>query len=76
MLLVLPSTPTTHKASAYLAELGVEHQVIAMPTTLNYANASEVAIYTTDTHHGDLAMVLTKAKFVVMRVFKTYVHAP
>jgi hypothetical protein len=76
MLLVLPSTPTTYKASEYLASLGVAHDVIAMPSSLNYANGADVAIYTTDTAHGDLAMVLTKAKFVVMRVFKAYTHTP
>ena len=73
MLIVLPSTPTTHKASAYLTDLGVAHTVISMPASLNYQNASDVAIYTTDTQHGDLAMALTKARFVVMRVFKDFV---
>jgi hypothetical protein len=75
MLIVLPSSPTTHKASEYLTSLGVTNSVIAMPVSLNYQNASDVAIYTTDTAHGDLAMVLTKARFVVMRVFKDYRQA-
>jgi hypothetical protein len=72
LLIVLPSTPTTYKASEFLTGLGVVHAIIPIPAELEYKNASDVGIYTTDTRHGDLPMVLTKARFVVMRVFKEY----
>jgi hypothetical protein len=73
MLIMLPSTPTTQQASLFLTAQGVVHQVIAVPASLQYQNASTVGIYTTDTAHGDLPMLLTKQRFVVMRVFKDYI---
>jgi hypothetical protein len=75
-LIVLPSTPTTEKASAYLTSLAIDHQVIPIPASLNYQTGSDVGIYVTATvyaSHGDVSMLLTKQRFVVMRVFKSFV---
>lgn len=71
MLIVLPSTPTTENASAFLTEQGIEHQVIPIPESLGYKTGSELGIYIPGANMS-VSMVLTKARFVVMRVFKEF----
>ncbi len=68
MLIVLPSTPTTEKASEYLSQQGIAHQVIPIPESLGYKTGADIAIYA----EQDLSMTLTKARFVVMRVFREF----
>jgi hypothetical protein len=73
MLIVLPSDPTTTLASQFLTTQGVDHTVVPIPTSLNYRNAANCALYLPEpVLHPDVPMQLTKAKFVVMRVFKGY----
>jgi hypothetical protein len=75
-LIVLPSTPTTEKASVYLQTQGIDHRVIPIPASLNYQTGSDVGIYVTASvyaSHGDVSMLLTLQRFVVMRVFKAFV---
>jgi hypothetical protein len=72
MLIVLPSTPTTEKASDYLNSIGLEHQLIPIPESLGYKTGSDLAIYTEAENQGSFAMELTKQRFVVMRVFKDF----
>ncbi|MGE0201459.1 MAG: hypothetical protein AB7P76_10880 [Candidatus Melainabacteria bacterium] len=76
MLIALPSSPATEKAAVFLAARGITHRVIPMPVELNYHNGADVAIYLApaDLPAGvDVAMLLTKEKFVVMRVFKSFI---
>jgi len=72
MLIVLPSTPTTEKASEYLSAQNVPHRVIPVPESLNYKTGSDTAIYIEGNHHEDVPMRLTKERFIVMRVFKDF----
>jgi hypothetical protein len=75
MLIVLPSTPTTEKASEFLKAKGFEHQLIPIPETLGYKTGSDLAIYTESPERNTMLSELTKERFVVMRVFKDY-HLP
>lgn len=72
MLIVLPSTPTTENASQWLHERHVPHQVIPIPESLGYKTGSDLAIYIEGNDHQGVPMELTKARFVVMRVFKDF----
>ena len=72
MLIILPSTPTTQKASDYLSTKQVPHQVIPVPESLGYKTGSDVAIYIESDDHTGIPMALTKERFVVMRVFKDF----
>ena len=74
-LIILPSTPATENASTYLTQQEVAHQVIMVPESLGYKTGSDLAIYlSTEVYasHGDIAMLLTRQRFVVMRVFKDF----
>jgi hypothetical protein len=76
VLIVLPSTPTTQRASAFLNEQRIAHQLIPLPASLNYQNGATQALYfPPPPPEVDIAMLLTRQRFVVMRVFKDYVHA-
>jgi hypothetical protein len=72
VLIVLPSTPTTENASQWLTEQGIAHQVIPIPESLGYKTGSDIAIYVDSAEHTDVPMALTKARFIVMRVFKDF----
>ena len=72
MLIVLPSTPTTEKASAYLAGKNIPHRVIPVPESLDYKTGSDIAIYIEGNDHADVPMQLTRERFIVMRVFKDF----
>ncbi|MBY0405711.1 MAG: hypothetical protein K2X66_17545 [Cyanobacteria bacterium] len=72
MLIVLPSTPATEKASDYLKEKGYEHQVIAMPESIDYKTGSDIGIYTESPDRNKMLIELTQQRFVVMRVFKEF----
>lgn len=72
MLIFLPSTPATEKASEYLKQTHVPHQVIAVPESLDYKTGSDSCIYIEGDDHTDVPMELTKQRFVVMRVFKDF----
>ncbi|HWU45102.1 MAG TPA: hypothetical protein VN132_16730, partial [Bdellovibrio sp.] len=72
MLIVLPSTPTTEKASQWLSERGVAHEVIEIPESLGYKTGSDIAIYIESNDQQGVPMELTKASFIVMRVFKDF----
>jgi hypothetical protein len=75
MLIVLPSTPTTEKASEFLNTIGIGHQLISIPESLGYKTGADLAIYSEDPRKGEIATELTKQRFVVMRVFKDF-HLP
>ena len=75
MLIVLPSTPTTQKASEFLKAQGYEHQLIPIPKDLGYKTDSDLALYTESPQANHMLTVLTQERFVVMRVFKEY-HLP
>ena len=75
MLVVLPSDPATDQASMLLTQLGIAHEVIVIPMSLNYKTGAERAIYSQDARKGEIATILTKHRLVVMRVFKAYVHS-
>ncbi len=72
MLIVLPSTPTTENASQWLTERDIPHQVISIPESLGYKTGSDVAIYVQGKDVTAVPTELTKARFVVMRVFKDF----
>lgn len=72
MLIVLPSTPTTENASQWLNERNIPHQLIPIPESLGYKTGSDVAIYIEGSNQQGVPMELTKARFVVMRVFKDF----
>lgn len=72
MLIILPSTPTTEKASEYLASKTVPHRLIPVPESLGYKTGSDLAIYIESDDHTGIPMELTKERFVVMRVFKDF----
>ncbi len=72
MLIVLPSTPTTENASHWLEERGIAHQVIPIPESLGYKTGSDIGIYIEGTDQTGVPMELTKARFIVMRVFKEF----
>lgn len=72
MLIVLPSRPTTEEASLWLQAAGVSHNVIVIPSRLGYRTASDIGICIAGDQHADVPMQLTKARFVVMRVFKRF----
>ncbi len=71
MLIVLPSTPTTENASTWLQERGIAHRVIPIPESLGYKTGSDIGLYVEGTD-VDVAMELTRARFIVMRVFKDF----
>ncbi len=72
MLIVLPSTPTTENASQWLSERNIAHEVIPIPESLNYKTGSDIALYIEGNDQQGVPMELTKAQFVVMRVFKDF----
>lgn len=72
MLIVLPSTPTTENASQWLNERSIPHQLITIPESLGYKTGSDLAIYIEGSDQQGVPMELTKARFVVMRVFKDF----
>lgn len=72
MLIVLPSTPTTENASQWLTERAIPHQVIPIPDSLGYKTGSDIGIYIEGRDHQGVPMELTKARFIVMRVFKDF----
>jgi hypothetical protein len=72
MLIVLPSTPTTEKASEYLTAQGYAHQVIPIPESLGYKTGSDLGIYTESPERDKMLTELTRERFVVMRVFKEF----
>ncbi len=73
MLIVLPSTPATEKASAYLTQEGFEHQLIPIPDSLGYRTGSDLGIYTVAEDRNKMLTELTQQRFVVMRVFKDFI---
>lgn len=72
MLIVLPSTPTTENASQWLNERNIAHQVIPIPESLGYKTGSDIGIYIEGNDQQGVPMELTKARFIVMRVFKDF----
>jgi hypothetical protein len=72
MLIVLPSTPTTENASQWLTERGVPHRLIPIPESLGYKTGSDIAIFVEGTDVTGVPAELTKARFIVMRVFKAF----
>jgi hypothetical protein len=72
MLIVLPSTPTTENASKWLTERGIPHEVINIPDSLNYKTGSDIALYIEGNDQQGVPMDLTRAHFIVMRVFKDF----
>ena len=72
MLIILPSTPTTEKASQWLSERGISHRLISIPESLGYKTGSDMAIYVEGNDASDVPADLTRARFVVMRVFKNF----
>ncbi len=72
MLIVLPTTPMTQNASQYLAGENISHQVIDIPESLGYKTGSDIAIYLDSDDVMDVPMKLSRAHFIVMRVFKEF----
>lgn len=72
MLIVLPSAPTTEKAAQWLHEQGIEHEIIGIPESLGYRTGSDIALYIRGDDCQGVPMMLTRARFVVMRVFKDF----
>jgi hypothetical protein len=76
MLIILPSTPTTENASRWLEERGVPHRLIPIPESLGYRTGADIAIYVPGNDASDVPAALTRARFVVMRVFKDFQPEP
>ena len=79
MLIVLPSPGDTRKASAWLTEQAIAHEIIAIPDSLNYRTGSDIALVLTATNKDDnmdVPMKLSRERFVVMRVFRDFDWPP
>ncbi len=76
MLIVLPSDGMTTKASVWLNDEGVAHQVIGLPTRLEYKTGANTAIFLDGDDNMDVPMRLSKQRFVVMRVFREFELQP
>jgi hypothetical protein len=72
MLIVFPSSPMTQKASEWLTERAIAHQVIPLPESIHYKTGANHALFIEGENIGDIPMALSRAHFVVMRVFKNY----
>jgi hypothetical protein len=72
MLIILPSTPTTEKASQWLEQEGISHRIISIPDSLGYKTGSDIGLYVNDNNAAGIPAALTRARFVVMRVFKDF----
>lgn len=64
----------TELASRWLAEQGIAHEVIPIPDSLGYKTGSDVGIYvpTSVENKLEIPVLLTKQRFIVMRVFKDF----
>lgn len=72
MFIVMPSDPTTHKASEFLESLGVKHLVMPIPEELEYKTGATVGIYLEGEEANQVMMQLSAKGFVIMRVFKSF----
>ena len=72
MLIVLPSDGMTTKASAWLTDEGVAHQVIPLPASIDYKTGANTALYLNSDNNMDVPMRLSRQRFVVMRVFREF----
>lgn len=76
MLLVFPSSPMTHEASAWLAGQGISNTVIPLPERLDYKTGANHALWIDSLDNMAIPMQLSRERFVVMRVFRDFVPTP
>lgn len=74
--MVLPSDPTTLKASEYLHGQGVVHEVIEIPDSLGYRTGATLALYLEGDYQPELMVQLSAEGFVIMRVFQEFRREP
>jgi hypothetical protein len=72
MFIVMPSDPTTLKASEYLESTGVKHMIMDIPEELNYKTSANIGIYLEGTDAEKVMLDLSAKGFVIMRVFKAF----
>ncbi len=72
MLIVMPSDPTTYKASEYLNSIPTPHQILEIPDELGYKTGATVGLYLDGEHADDIMKDLSAHGFVIMRVFKSF----
>jgi hypothetical protein len=72
MLIVFPSSPMTFKAGEWLAEQNIAHRIITLPESINYKTGANHALFVEGQNMGEVPMQLSRAHFVVMRVFRNY----
>jgi hypothetical protein len=72
MFIVMPSDPTTVKASEYLESEGVKHMVMDIPEELGYKTGANIGIYLEGADAEKVMRDLSTKGFVIMRVFKAF----
>ena len=72
MFIVMPSDPTTVKASEYLETLNVKHMVLDIPEELGYKTGANIGIYLEGTDTEEIMLKLSAKGFVIMRIFKQF----
>jgi hypothetical protein len=72
MFIVMPSDPTTIKASEYLETKGVRHMILDIPEELGYKTSANIGIYLEGTENEQVMLDLSAQGFVIMRVFKSF----
>lgn len=72
MFIVMPSDPTTEKASEFLKAENVEHAVMDIPEELGYKTGANIGIYLSGQNANAVMLKLSAKGFVIMRVFKSF----
>jgi hypothetical protein len=72
MFIVMPSDPTTLKASEYLESIGVRHRIMDIPSELGYKTTANTGIYLEGDNLQEIMLKLSAQGFVIMRVFKSF----
>jgi hypothetical protein len=72
MLIVMPSDPTTKKASAFLTSRDIPNQVIDLPASIEYKTSANLALYLPGPANNQTMLLLSAQGFVIMRIFKTF----
>ncbi|MBK8189698.1 MAG: hypothetical protein IPK79_04540 [Vampirovibrionales bacterium] len=76
MLILLPTDVMTENASQWLTSQAVAHRLIALPQRLCGESGASKGIFLDSRDNMDVPMRLSRARFVVMRVFREFDAEP
>lgn len=76
MLIILPTDVMTDNASQWLSAQGVAHRVIVLPGRIRGDAGASTGLYLASRDNMDIPMRLSRAHFVVMRVFREFDAEP